>query len=75
VATMVELGQDKRIQERVGQLEQMRLITAGQIADLEQQIREKEGLLAWIEGGQIELRALLNPPTPLRAVPDDETEE
>lgn len=74
MATMTVLGQDQKITERAARLEEMRLIVTGQISDIEAQLEDRKANLARIEGGIIELRALLNPGT-LQAVPDEDGED
>jgi len=75
MATMTVLGQEQKIQERIGQLEGMHTTVTGHIAATRQRLEEQEANLARIEGGIIELRGLLTPPPVLAAVSEDKTEE
>ena len=75
MATTTVLGQEQKIQERIGQLEEMHTTVTGQIAATRRRLEEQEANLARIEGGIIELRVLLNPSPVLAAVSEDKTEE
>ena len=61
---MMVLGQDKVIRDRIGKLQEMHAIITGQIGDLEVELEDKRAQRARIEGGIIELQALLNQPKP-----------
>ncbi len=61
MATVTYLDGNRRIQDRLTELENLRLMQSGRLADLEGMVGEAKVNLARIEGAQVELNRLLIP--------------